>query len=515
MRDRKTPNERLAESLERLQQCAPGGIYRSGGLSQRDFKRVSQAGYLQEIIKGWYHLSNPMAPPGVTLWHGHYWGFLSAYLAERYGDDYCLAADTSLLVHSGLTAVPTEIVVVTAVASGNRLELPYGHGLVSYKDMQSLPSNPEIVNGLRVMPLPMALARSSEGFFRRQPLDAAALLQSIQDPSQILRELLDRGAPVYAGRLAGAFRRLGKEDFANRVLDTMRSAGYEVTENDPFESPVPTLGNLRMRSPYAARLRLLWETMRPAVLQHIPANTLKVLPTADYWERVEALQSFDAYHSLSIEGFRVDNALIEKVRSNAFDPAKLDEDRALADALAARGYWESFQRVRESLKEVLAGANAGEVARNHHSGWYRGLFEPAVRAGLLGSGDLAGYRNHQVYINGSQHIPLPAHAVTDAMETFFDLLAEEPEVFVRAVLGHFFFVFIHPYGDGNGRLARFLMNVMLAGKGLPWSVVHLEDRARYMSALETASTQGEITPFAKFIREQMEKTLRNDNPQSM
>jgi hypothetical protein len=36
---------------------------------------------------------------------------------------------------------------------------------------------------------------------------------------------------------------------------------------------------------------------------------------------------------------------------------------------------------------------------------------------------------------------------------------------VRVVLGHFIFVYIHPYMDGNGRMGRFLMNVMLAGGG--------------------------------------------------
>ena len=36
---------------------------------------------------------------------------------------------------------------------------------------------------------------------------------------------------------------------------------------------------------------------------------------------------------------------------------------------------------------------------------------------------------------------------------------------VRAVLGHFFFVYIHPYMDGNGRMGRFVLNAMLASGG--------------------------------------------------
>ena len=63
------------------------------------------------------------------------------------------------------------------------------------------------------------------------------------------------------------------------------------------------------------------------------------------------------------------------------------------------------------------------------------------------------------------HAPLPREALADSMEMLFNLLANEPEPAVRAVLGHHLFVFIHPYFDGNGRIGRFLMNAMLASGG--------------------------------------------------
>lgn len=67
------------------------------------------------------------------------------------------------------------------------------------------------------------------------------------------------------------------------------------------------------------------------------------------------------------------------------------------------------------------------------------------------------------------HTPPRAEAVRDLMPAFFDLLKEEPDPAVRTVLGHFMFVYIHPYMDGNGRIGRFLMNVMLAAGGYPWT----------------------------------------------
>jgi Fic family protein len=97
------------------------------------------------------------------------------------------------------------------------------------------------------------------------------------------------------------------------------------------------------------------------------------------------------------------------------------------------------------------------------------------------------------------HVPPPREAVRDCMPALFDLLEAEAEPAVRVVLGHFVFVYIHPYMDGNGRMGRFLMNVMLASGGYPWTIVPLERRDDYMAALESASVGQDIKPFAAFI----------------
>jgi hypothetical protein len=52
-------------------------------------------------------------------------------------------------------------------------------------------------------------------------------------------------------------------------------------------------------------------------------------------------------------------------------------------------------------------------------------------------------------------------------------------------------------------MARFLMNAMLASGGYPWTVIRIEDRAVYLAALEGASIDMDIGPFAKFIAERV------------
>jgi Fic family protein len=85
------------------------------------------------------------------------------------------------------------------------------------------------------------------------------------------------------------------------------------------------------------------------------------------------------------------------------------------------------------------------------------------------------------------------------MPVLFELLEAENDPGVRAVLGHFLFVYIHPYMDGNGRLGRFLMNLMLVSAGHVWTVIPVQQRDEYMKALEQASSFSNIEPFAAFI----------------
>ena len=175
---------------------------------------------------------------------------------------------------------------------------------------------------------------------------------------------------------------------------------------------------------------------------------------AAYLSFIDKIYRNDAYHSLSIEGYRVTPDLIDRARAGNWDPDNLEAGRQSRDALAARGYWQAFRLVRAAVSEIIGGGEAGALVRKAHRDWYRELFQPCAAAGLISASVLAGYRKDVVFLRGSRHVPPRWEAVRDAMPALFDLLEGETEPSVRAVLGHWLFGYVHPYPDGNGRMAR-------------------------------------------------------------
>jgi len=457
-------------------------------------------------MKGWYVCANPQdSDAESTAWYAGYWAFLSGYLGKRFGKRYCLNPEASLLLQTGNTVVPRQVVVVTKEGGTSVLKLPSEMSLLLYEDENRVPKNRVEVGGLQVYPVPEALALVPATFFRNHPRDAQIALSLVRDASELLSVLLTPSSqPAVVGRLVGALRFVERSDEADRIVNTMKSVHLQVRETNPFAIEAPSISTSRERSPYVLRLDAMWHDWREEIIRVFPAEPGLAVDAKKYLAQVQERYTADAYNSLSIEGYQVTEELIERVATGGWDPDQNPEDKKDRDALAARGYYESFKLVKESLRKVLARKNAGETVQKDHHDWYAALFSPAVTAGIVTKSQLAGYRTGPVYIRNSMHTPLPRVALLDAMEKLLSLLTTEPNAAVRAVLGHHLFVFIHPYFDGNGRLARFLLNVMLASGGYPWTVVRMKRRRAYMSALEDASVRERIESLANFIAEEMQ-----------
>lgn len=493
----------LAEALHRIQKAAKDDVIRTSDMSRADRELAQKSGWLHPVIKGWYLVgSEATAQPGSTvLWYSHFWPFIQRYLEERFGDAYCLNAEASLDLHVGSTTVPKQLIVMTREGGATTIQLPDNTSVQTYPDPGNLPEQTEQRAGVRIMPLAVALSRVMPIYFRANSVNAEIALNMVTE-SELSRALISGRNTRAASRLMGAYRFMGDDARAQRIKNDMKVSVNRISPVNPFNTEQPLIGNLKqLKSPQVARLKALWEKMRPKVIKHFPPAPGPVQADS-YLESMEDLYEHDAYNSLSIEGYRVTPEIIERVRAGDWDPAR-EQDREHVAAVAAKGYFDAFRLVKKAVGDVLQGTNPATTAQAGLQDWYRALFGASVQAGILQPADLAGYRNRPVYIRGSVHVP-PAHeTLMDCMETYFDLLENEESAAVRAVLGHFIFVFVHPYPDGNGRLGRFLMNLLLASGGYPWTVVRLVQRNNYLNALEQASANQEIGPFAEFIAQEM------------
>jgi Fic family protein len=251
----------------------------------------------------------------------------------------------------------------------------------------------------------------------------------------------------------------------------------------------------------------MWQEARSAVIEHFPDPLGLPKNPEKYLHALDEIYQYDAYNSLSIEGYQVTNELIERVKTMKWNPKENEYDNNTRNAMAAKGYYDTFQQVKQCIAKIIVGENAATLVKNNLQIWYRNLFSPTVQAGILPAESLFGYRDDRVFIRNSRHAPPPKEAVVDAMEAFFDCLQNESHPGVNAVLGHYFFVYIHPYMDGNGRIGRFIMNALLASGGYPWTVIRVDNRKQYINALEDTHGCFDLTNFTLFVKKEMMRKI--------
>ena len=97
------PNEKLAASLSILQGLRKDGrrVFQSNELSRVHRDRLLKHGFLLSVMKGWLISSNPGAQAGdSTPWFASFWEFCAQYCKERFGGEWHLSPEQSLLLHA-------------------------------------------------------------------------------------------------------------------------------------------------------------------------------------------------------------------------------------------------------------------------------------------------------------------------------------------------------------------------------------------------------------------------------
>jgi len=283
-------SDKLAESLGLLRNLQDSGIIavRARDLTRTHRERLLNNGFLQPIMKGWYIPSRPKDGTGdSTAWYASFWAFCAAYLKYRFGTDWCLSPEQSLFLHAGNRSVPRQLLISSPKARNKVTPLPHGTSL--FDTRYSLPETRDVEEkeGLRLFTLPSALVACSPRYFANNPTEARIALSMIRDGSDILHRLLDGGRSTIAGRLAGAFRNIGRDRIADDVVKTMRKTGYDVREKDPFKDITPLHLSTRIPSPHVNRIRLMWREMRDSIIKRFPQAPGLPKDIVAYRKRVE------------------------------------------------------------------------------------------------------------------------------------------------------------------------------------------------------------------------------------
>lgn len=129
------------------------------------------------------------------------------------------------------------------------------------------------------------------------------------------------------------------------------------------------------------------------------------------------------------------------------------------------------------------------------------LFSPSVEAGIVPAEDLREWRRNPVFIRDTLFVPPSPEKVGAMIDLVCDEISaiDRSEGLLRAILIHLWFVWIHPFPDGNGRVARFLMNTALLAGSLPWLTIRVDQRDAYFAALRRAQLDQDHAAFARFI----------------
>ncbi len=260
-----SPSDNLAHSLEILKSLQDQGIVaiRTSNMSRAHRERLLRNGFIKEVMKGWYIASRPDEAPGEsTAWYASFWGFCSDYLNARFNGEWCLSPKHSLSIHTGNWSVPKQL-LVRAPKGGNK-PISLLHETSIFDIRLALPDKQDLKthDGIQIMSLPAALVSCAPGYFSAHAIEMRAALAMVSSASDILHRLLSGRHSKVAGRLAGAFRNIGRDTIAENIIETMRSAGYTVNENDPFEDKPSIIFTARQVSPYVNRLRMNWAAMR-------------------------------------------------------------------------------------------------------------------------------------------------------------------------------------------------------------------------------------------------------------
>ena len=199
------------------------------------------------------------------------------------------------------------------------------------------------------------------------------------------------------------------------------------------------------------------------------------------------------YDTQRIEG----STLTRRETADLLEKGITPNSKPIRDVQEAQTHRDLFYEILKSKKELSLQTVLD---------WHYNLFQ-------LTKPDIAGkIRKHQIAISGSKFIPPSPVEVYPMLTEFFKWYHKNKKKLhpaELAALAHLKFVTIHPFGDGNGRITRLVMNFILNRKNYPMFDIQYEGRNSYYTALERSQLKKEDRIFLKwFVRRYIKEYRR-------
>ncbi len=222
-------------------------------------------------------------------------------------------------------------------------------------------------------------------------------------------------------------------------------------------------------------------------------DALRPLSTQDLGHIKEYFRVGLTYTSNALEG----NALTETETKIILEEGITIGGKTLRDHLEVIGHGDALHFLYACVDNKFI--TEEDVKKLHRLFYYR-----------IDESNAGVYRKSKAYITGSKYpLPLPA-AIHDLMRVFINELVElrtREHPVICAAQAHKKFVFIHPFVDGNGRTARFLMNLVLMQEGYVAAMIPSLVRHGYIAALEKTHTDD--GDFVMLIAQMLKETQKD------
>ena len=199
----------------------------------------------------------------------------------------------------------------------------------------------------------------------------------------------------------------------------------------------------------------------------------------------------EVHHSTAIEG----NTLAQREVERLLEEGRAVGSRTLREYLEVKGYADAAEWVYRHVVPLRGASSTdslltlADVRTIHHKAmapvWEVGPHPDATERECPGS-----YREHEIRAFPGGMIPptwplVPGEMATwvEAVNSLDSTIPTFPE---QLAILHCRFEQIHPFLDGNGRVGRLLMNLILVRNGYPPAIIYKRDREKYLRALQRA-----------------------------